>query len=151
MLFGLDQPADITELEGEVFAAAPLFVAAGNYLLIGRLMAAVLPPGSDKIMGFGHREYKKADPRAQYMTKVAKELGRESGNTTYGEIADILEGVMLERKKLSSPFHTIRPIDCQAAVNWAVNCVSAVHALPSCGRSCPMKLTGPTAVAAALP
>lgn len=53
-----------------------------------------------KIMGFGHREYKKADPRAQYMTKVAKELGRESGNTTYGEIADILEATMLEKKNI---------------------------------------------------
>ncbi|HVT13402.1 MAG TPA: citrate/2-methylcitrate synthase [Fimbriimonadaceae bacterium] len=53
-----------------------------------------------KIMGFGHREYKKADPRAMYMTKVAKELGRESGNTTYGEIADILEKTMLEKKNI---------------------------------------------------
>lgn len=53
-----------------------------------------------KIMGFGHREYKKADPRAQYMTKVAKELGQESGNTTYGQIADILERTMLERKNI---------------------------------------------------
>lgn len=53
-----------------------------------------------KIMGFGHREYKKADPRAQYMTKVAKELGVESGNTQYGEIADILEKTMLDRKNI---------------------------------------------------
>ncbi|MFY9234460.1 MAG: citrate/2-methylcitrate synthase [Fimbriimonadaceae bacterium] len=53
-----------------------------------------------KIMGFGHREYKKADPRAQYMTKVAKELGREAGNTLYGDIADILERTMLEKKNI---------------------------------------------------
>lgn len=53
-----------------------------------------------KIMGFGHREYKKADPRAMYMTKVAKELGQESGNTKYGQIADILERTMLERKNI---------------------------------------------------
>lgn len=53
-----------------------------------------------KIMGFGHREYKKADPRAQYMTKVAKELGTESGNTTYGDIADILEKTMLDKKNI---------------------------------------------------
>jgi citrate synthase len=53
-----------------------------------------------KIMGFGHREYKKGDSRAMYMTKVAKELGRESGNTKYGEIADILEATMLERKNI---------------------------------------------------
>jgi len=53
-----------------------------------------------KIMGFGHREYKKGDSRAMYMTKVAKELGQENGNTQYGEIADILEKTMLERKNL---------------------------------------------------
>ena len=53
-----------------------------------------------KIMGFGHREYKKGDSRAMYMSKVAKELGEESGNTKYGEIAEVLERTMLERKGL---------------------------------------------------
>jgi len=53
-----------------------------------------------KVMGFGHREYKKGDSRAMYMTKVAKELGVEKGVTVYGEIADILERTMLERKNL---------------------------------------------------
>lgn len=53
-----------------------------------------------KIMGFGHREYKRADPRALYLTKVGKELGIEAGNTKYGEIADILEKTMLERKNI---------------------------------------------------
>lgn len=53
-----------------------------------------------KIMGFGHREYKKGDSRAFYMSKVAKELGQESGITKYGEIADILEKTMLERKNI---------------------------------------------------
>jgi citrate synthase len=53
-----------------------------------------------KVMGFGHREYKKGDSRAMYMTKVAKEIGRRKGNTTYGDIADILESVMLKEKNL---------------------------------------------------
>jgi 2-methylcitrate synthase/citrate synthase II len=53
-----------------------------------------------KIMGFGHREYKKSDSRANYLSKVAKEIGRRKGNTTYGEIADTLERVMLEEKNL---------------------------------------------------
>lgn len=53
-----------------------------------------------KVMGFGHREYKKGDSRAFYMTKIAKEIGRRMGNTTYGDIADILERVMLESKGL---------------------------------------------------
>jgi citrate synthase len=53
-----------------------------------------------KIMGFGHREYKNGDSRAFYMSKVAKELGVKKGNTQYGEIADILERVMREKKNI---------------------------------------------------
>lgn len=53
-----------------------------------------------KIMGFGHREYKKRDPRAIYMTKVAKELSAEKGQTNWSEIADILERVMETEKNI---------------------------------------------------
>ena len=53
-----------------------------------------------KIMGFGHREYKKLDPRAIYMTKVAKALGVKSGQTKWGEIADVLEHVMETEKNI---------------------------------------------------
>jgi len=54
----------------------------------------------DKIMGFGHREYKKQDPRAIYMTKVAKALGEKTGDTKWGQIADILENVMATEKNI---------------------------------------------------
>lgn len=53
-----------------------------------------------KIMGFGHREYKKGDSRAIYLTQVAKEIGRRMNNTKWGDIADILERIMLEEKNL---------------------------------------------------
>jgi citrate synthase len=53
-----------------------------------------------KIMGFGHREYKKGDSRAMYLTKIAKRLGVEKGNTKFGEIADILETTMREQKNI---------------------------------------------------
>lgn len=53
-----------------------------------------------KIMGFGHREYKKGDSRAFYLTKIAKEIGIRMGNTKYGQIADVLEKVMLDEKNL---------------------------------------------------
>ncbi len=51
-----------------------------------------------KIMGFGHREYKKRDPRAIYLTKVAKELSAQNGQTEWSAIADILENVMETEK-----------------------------------------------------
>jgi len=53
-----------------------------------------------KIMGFGHREYKKGDSRAGIMGKIGKEIGRRQGNTKWGDIADILERVMLQEKNL---------------------------------------------------
>jgi citrate synthase len=53
-----------------------------------------------KVMGFGHREYKKGDSRAMYMTKVAKDIGKRKGNENWGQVADILERVMLEKKGL---------------------------------------------------
>lgn len=53
-----------------------------------------------KVMGFGHREYKKGDSRALWLGPVAKDLGIKRGNPTWGKIADILERVMLEEKGL---------------------------------------------------
>ena len=53
-----------------------------------------------KIMGFGHREYKKGDSRAFYMSKMANELGIEKGNTKFTQIAEVLEKTMLERKNI---------------------------------------------------
>lgn len=53
-----------------------------------------------KIMGFGHREYKKRDPRAIYLTKVAKELCEKKGQTKWSKMADILEGVMETEKNI---------------------------------------------------
>jgi len=51
-----------------------------------------------KIMGFGHREYKKGDSRAMYLTKMAKQLGIQKGNTMYTEIAETCERIMLGEK-----------------------------------------------------
>ena len=51
-----------------------------------------------KIMGFGHREYKKRDPRAIYMTKIGKELCEKKGMQKWSQIADILERVMETEK-----------------------------------------------------
>ena len=54
----------------------------------------------EKVMGFGHREYKKRDSRAIYLTKIAKEIGLKMGETKWGEIADILEATMERQKGL---------------------------------------------------
>lgn len=51
-----------------------------------------------KIMGFGHREYKKRDPRAIYLTVIAKELAVKNNVPHFAQIADILENVMETEK-----------------------------------------------------
>jgi citrate synthase len=56
--------------------------------------------GKKKIMGFGHREYKNGDSRAMYLSTLVKEIGKQKGNTRFGDIADIIEKTMLERKNI---------------------------------------------------
>lgn len=54
----------------------------------------------EKIMGFGHRVYKKADSRSHVMKKYAHELSLKKGETKYYEIAERIERVMKEQKGL---------------------------------------------------
>src|SRR5919201_6411189 len=54
--------------------------------------------------------------------------------------------VIVERKKLLSPCHTISPVPCQPPVWVIVNWVSTSQLSPRAARSWPMKLIGPTEV-----
>jgi 2-methylcitrate synthase/citrate synthase II len=53
-----------------------------------------------KIMGFGHREYKKGDERAKIVKKYGVELGRRLNNTKWTEISQIVEDEMMRAKGL---------------------------------------------------
>jgi len=53
-----------------------------------------------KIMGFGHREYKKGDSRAVIVKKHVQELSDALGNRKWIEISDIVEAKMLAAKNL---------------------------------------------------
>ncbi|HEU0228413.1 MAG TPA: 2-methylcitrate synthase [Arachidicoccus soli] len=52
------------------------------------------------IIGFGHPVYTVADPRNQVIKQVAKELSEEVGDMTLFSIAERLEAVMWEEKKM---------------------------------------------------
>ena len=54
----------------------------------------------EKIMGFGHRVYKDGDPRAVYLKSLCAELAVETGNEELETIADVIERVVREEKKL---------------------------------------------------
>ena len=52
------------------------------------------------IIGFGHPVYTVADPRHQVIKEVARQLSKEAGNTKMFDIADRVESVMQDAKRL---------------------------------------------------
>jgi 2-methylcitrate synthase len=52
------------------------------------------------IIGFGHPVYTVSDPRNKVIKEVARKLSKEAGNTALFDIADRLETVMWDAKKL---------------------------------------------------
>ena len=52
------------------------------------------------VIGFGHPVYTVGDPRNEVIKRVAKELSEEAGNMTMFSVADRLEAVMWEIKKM---------------------------------------------------
>lgn len=52
------------------------------------------------VIGFGHPVYTVGDPRNEVIKRVAKELSEEAGNMTMFDVADRLEAVMWEIKKM---------------------------------------------------
>jgi citrate synthase len=54
----------------------------------------------EKIMGFGHRVYKHGDPRAVYLKELCRELAQETGNDDFEVMADAIERIIWEEKKL---------------------------------------------------
>ena len=54
----------------------------------------------EKVMGFGHRVYKKVDPRAQFIKKELLELSKAKGRKELYDIAIEMEKEMWERKRI---------------------------------------------------
>src|SRR5882757_3753276 len=54
----------------------------------------------DKIMGFGHRVYRKGDSRVPVMREIARELGKRTGKENWVPICEKLEEVMDREKHL---------------------------------------------------
>jgi len=53
-----------------------------------------------RVMGFGHRVYRVEDPRAKHLRRLAAELGKQTGNTSYVEILDTVVRVVGEQKRI---------------------------------------------------
>lgn len=54
----------------------------------------------EKIMGFGHRVYKRSDSRSGVMKKYARELATQKGNVKLFDIAEAIEKTVKEKKGL---------------------------------------------------
>jgi citrate synthase len=54
----------------------------------------------EKVMGFGHRVYKDGDPRAVYLKELCGQLAKETGNEELEAMADVIQRVIWEEKKL---------------------------------------------------
>jgi citrate synthase len=54
----------------------------------------------EKIMGFGHRVYKKGDSRVPMMRELARALGQRFGQEHWAPLCERLEAVMEREKKL---------------------------------------------------
>lgn len=54
----------------------------------------------EMVMGFGHRVYKKGDPRHPYMKEWARVLSRDTNNMQAFEVAEAIEETMLAEKSL---------------------------------------------------
>jgi 2-methylcitrate synthase len=50
------------------------------------------------VMGFGHRVYKDGDPRSPIVKALARRLSEAAGNTTYYDISERIEEVMMREK-----------------------------------------------------
>ena len=68
-----------------------------------------------KISGFGHRVYHTEDPRATHLRKMARDLGRASGQSQWCEMSEKIEQFVNAEKKLNanvdfysaSTYHTL--------------------------------------------
>jgi 2-methylcitrate synthase/citrate synthase II len=54
----------------------------------------------ERIMGFGHRVYKSGDVRAGILKKYARAAAQRLGETTWEDIAEVIENVMAAEKKM---------------------------------------------------
>ena len=59
----------------------------------------------EKIMGFGHREYKNGDPRAAILSRMAGEFSEKIGDTKWHKMATTCEAVMLREKNIVPNVH----------------------------------------------
>ena len=54
----------------------------------------------EKIMGFGHRVYRKGDPRAKHLREMSKKLTKLNGESKWYDMSIKIEEILQEKKDL---------------------------------------------------
>ncbi len=97
------------EFNASTFAArVTASTLAGVYAAVTSAVATLKGPlhlmkkleTKDKIMGFGHRVYKKGDSRVPVMREIGRDLGKRTGKEQWIPICEKLEAVMDREKQL---------------------------------------------------
>ncbi len=57
---------------------------------------------SKRVMGFGHRVYKTADPRATQLREMSRQLGEKTGDLKFWEMSRKIEELMMRDKQLNA-------------------------------------------------
>jgi citrate synthase len=55
-----------------------------------------------RIMGFGHRVYRGADPRATHLREMSRKLGEQTGDMKFWEMSKRVEELVWEQKRLNA-------------------------------------------------
>ena len=62
----------------------------------------MLADRSKRVMGFGHRVYKTADPRATQLREMSRQLGEKKGDLKFWEMSRKIEEIMMRDKQLNA-------------------------------------------------
>lgn len=79
--------------------AMRMFLEIGDESKAGEYLDKALAEGT-KVPGFGHRVYKKFDPRARLCKEYLKEMSRRRGDDRLFRLCDALEARMWEKKQI---------------------------------------------------
>jgi citrate synthase len=96
----------VATLQGDLHGGAPgkvlkMILEIGDPEKADAYVRNIVDRGN-RVMGIGHREYKVRDPRAAPLERMARELGRATGNGRWYEVAHELETTavrILDEKK----------------------------------------------------
>jgi citrate synthase len=76
--------------------------AIGEMENVEPFIKQMLGDKTKRVMGFGHRVYKTADPRATHLREMSRQLGEQKGDLKFWEMSRKIEEIMMREKQLNA-------------------------------------------------